>query len=133
MNREPLLLHGDCLAEMQCIEPGSVDMVLTDLPYGTTQNKWDEIIPMARLWTEWKRVLKPRAPVVLFTQQPFTTVVAASNLKQLKTEWIWEKNQGTGFLNARRYPLKIHENILVFCDGMPAYFPQMATNGGGCH
>lgn len=118
------LMLGDCLLRMEEIEDGSVDMVLTDLPYGTTQNKWDSIIPLDQLWAAWKRICKPGAPIVLFTQQPFTTTVAASNLKQLKTEWVWEKPQGTGFLNANRYPMKNHENILVFCDGTPRYNPQ---------
>ncbi|WP_396248433.1 DNA-methyltransferase [Granulicella mallensis] len=82
---------------------------------------------MEKLWAEWKRVCKPGAPIVLFTQQPFTTTVAVSNLKQLKTELIWEKPQGTNFLNAKKYPMKVHENILVFCDQTPLYHPQMTT------
>lgn len=102
-------------------------MVLTDLPYGTTSNQWDSVIPMDELWAAWKRVCKPGAPIVLFTQQPFTTVVAASNLGQLKTELIWEKPQGTNFLNAKKYPMKVHENILVFCDRTPPYNPQKTT------
>lgn len=115
---------GDCLERMKEIPEGTVDLIITDLPYGTTSNKWDSVIPMDQLWTEWKRICKPGVPIILFTQQPFTTTVAASNLKQLRTEWIWEKPQGTGFLNANRYPLKSHENILVFCDRMPPYNPQ---------
>ena len=102
-------------------------MILADLPYATTQNPWDQLIPMEKLWAEWKRICKPGAPIVLFTQQPFTTTVAASNLKQLKTELIWEKPQGTNFLNAKKYPMKVHENILVFCDQTPLYHPQMTT------
>ena len=122
------LLLGDCLERMKDLPDASVDMVLTDLPYGTTSNKWDSVIPMDQLWTAWKRICRPGAAIVLFTQQPFTTTVAASNLKQLKTEWIWEKPQGTDFLNANRYPLKSHENILVFVfDGTPAYHPQKST------
>lgn len=121
------LMLGDCLQRMTEIPDASVDMVLTDLPYGTTQNKWDSIIPLDQLWAAWKRICKPGAPVVLFTQQPFTTTVAASNLNQLRTEWIWEKPQGTGFLNCNRYPLKSHENVLVFCDRAPLYHPQMTT------
>jgi DNA modification methylase len=91
------LIHGDCLEQMAKLPSESVDMVLTDLPYGTTSNAWDSVIPLNLLWAEWTRICKPGAPIVLFTQQPFTTTVAASNLKQLKTEWIWEKAQGTGF------------------------------------
>ena len=122
------LLLGDCLERMKELPDASVDMILTDLPFGTTANKaWDSIIPMDQLWSAWNRISKPGAPIVLFTQQPFTTTVAASNLKQLKTEWIWCKPQGTGFLNANRYPLKNHENILVFCDRLPPYYPQKST------
>lgn len=121
------LTQDDCLRAMETLADGTVDLVLTDLPYGTTQNKWDSVIPLDQLWSAWHRVCKPGAPIVLFTQQPFTTTVAASNLAQLKTEWIWEKPQGTGFLNCNRYPLKSHENILVFCDGIPLYQPQMTT------
>ncbi len=112
---------------MKTLPDASVDMVLTDLPYGTTQNKWDSLISLDQLWAAWKRVCKPGAPIVLFTQQPFTTTVAASNLKQFKTEWIWVKSKATGHLNAKRYPLKAHENILVFCDRTPPYHPQMGT------
>jgi DNA modification methylase len=118
------LILGDCLDKMQEIPSGSVDCVIADLPYGTTQNRWDMVIPMDELWSAWQRICRPGAPVILFTQQPFTTTVAASNLKHLRTEWIWEKPQGTNFLNAKRYPMKVHENILVFCDRSPAYYPQ---------
>ncbi len=112
---------------MHDIPDGSVDAIITDLPYGTTANKWDSVIPLDQLWSAWKRICKPGAPIILFTQQPFTTTVATSNLRQLKSEWIWQKPQGTGFLNANRYPLKSHENILVFCDRTPLYHPQMST------
>jgi site-specific DNA-methyltransferase (adenine-specific) len=118
------LLHGDCLEQMNGLDEGSIDLVCTDLPYGTTDNKWDSVIPLDRLWACLKRVCRPGAPIVLFTQQPFTTALAASNLKQLRTEWIWRKSNATGFLNARKYPLKKHENILVFCDRVPTYNPQ---------
>jgi hypothetical protein len=131
------LIEGDCLKQMAKLPVGSVDMVLTDLPYGTTTNVWDSVIPLDLLWAEWKRICKPGAPIVLFTQMPFTASVASSNLKQLKSELIWSKRQGTGFLNAKKYPLKSHENILVFCDRTPPYHPQMSygsmpyTTGGG--
>jgi hypothetical protein len=97
-----VLLLGDCFRLMKTLPAGSVDCVLTDLPYGTTDNKWDSVLSMDKLWAAWRRVMRPGAPVILFTQQPFTTTVAASNLRQLKTEWIWEKAQGTGFLNAKK-------------------------------
>ena len=124
LNITSTVMLGDCLELMNEIPEGTVDLIITDLPYGTTSNKWDSVIPMDQLWEAWKRICKPGAPIILFTQKPFTTTVAASNLKQLRTEWIWEKSQGTGFLNANRYPLKNHENILVFCDCAPAYHPQ---------
>src|ERR1019366_2048401 len=123
------IILGDCLEKMKDLSDGSVDCVICDLPYGTTSNAWDIIIPMDDLWAAWRRICKPGAPIILFTQQPFTTTVAGSNLKQLKTEWIWEKPSGTGFLNCRKYPLKSHENVLVFCDRTPPYTPQKKT---GC-
>jgi hypothetical protein len=115
-----LFLNGDCLEVMETLPAASVDCVLTDLPYGTTDNEWDQVIPM--LHGEGSRGRELRSS--FSTQQPFTTTVAASNLRQLKTEWIWEKARSTGFLNAKKYPLKSHENILVFCDRLPPYFPQ---------
>lgn len=124
----PYTLHlGCCLEVMQDIPDNSVDMVLCDLPYGTTQNKWDSVIPLDKLWWEYARVCKPNAAIVLLAQTPFDKVLGYSNLKWLKYEWVWEKEAGTGFLNANRAPLKIHENILVFCDGTPRYVPQMRT------
>jgi site-specific DNA-methyltransferase (adenine-specific) len=114
---------------MARLPDASVDLVLCDLPYGTTRNKWDSVIPLDALWSEYRRVLKSGSPVVLTCQQPFTTTLAASNLSWLKTEWIWQKSQGTGFLNAKKYPLKSHENVLVFCDQPPPYFPVMKAGG----
>lgn len=123
-------LHlGDCLDILPSIPDTSIDMILADLPYGTTKNKWDSVMDLDKLWDLYRKKRKPGAAVVLFSQQPFTTILGASNLKELKTECIWEKPQGTGFLNARRYPLKSHENILVFCDRRPPYYPQMSYGG----
>jgi DNA modification methylase len=119
--------RGDCLSIMPSIADASVDLVLADLPYGTTANKWDSVLPLDELWSLYKKKIRPGAPIVLTCQQPFTTMLAASNLGWLKTEWIWEKPQGTGFLNANRYPMKSHENILVFCERMPPYYPQKNT------
>ena len=123
---ESTLLLGDCLERMKELPDASVDMIVTDLPYGTTQNKWDSVIPLDHLWPAFKRVCKPGAPVVLFAAQPFTTILAASNLKQLKIDLVWVKPQGVGFLNANRYPLRNHESILLFCDRTPLYIPQMS-------
>lgn len=118
---------GDCLEVMKEIPDKTVDMVLCDLPYGTTQNKWDSVIPLDKLWTEYKRISKANSPIVLTAQTPFDKVLGCSNLQDLKYEWIWEKEAGTGFLNAKKYPLKSHENILIFCAGLHNYNPQMES------
>lgn len=109
-----LLLQGDCLDLMQLLPDASVDMILCDLPYGTTQNKWDSVIPLAQLWAEYWRVAKSAAAVVLTAQTPFDKVLGVSCLERLRYEWIWEKTAATGFLNAKKSPLKAHENVLVF-------------------
>lgn len=119
-----LLLQGDCLELMKDIPSGSVDMILCDLPYGTTQNKWDIIIPFPELWEQYRRIAKENAAIVLFSQMPFTAKLIMSNLKDFRYEWMWEKSQGTGHLNANRMPMKIHENILVFYRKLPIYNPQ---------
>lgn len=119
----PTLLQGDCLELMRDIPAASVDLVLCDLPYGTTRNKWDSVLPLADLWEQYRRIC--RGAVVLTAQAPFDKVLGASNIEQLRYEWIWRKEAGTGFLNAKRAPLKDHENILVFYDKPPTYNPQM--------
>lgn len=121
------LMQGDCLELMRDIPTGSVDMILCDLPYGTTQNAWDSVIPVKPLWEQYRRVAKKNAAIVLTASQPFTTALIASNIGMLRYEWIWRKEAGTGFLNAKRAPLKDHENILVFYDKLPTYNPQMRT------
>ena len=110
---------------MKSIPDGSVDMVLCDLPYGTTANKWDVQLDMDLLWSEYKRVCKENAAIVLFSQMPFTVTLVNSNPKMFRYEWIWQKCQGTGHLNVRRMPLKAHENLLVFYKSRPTYNPQM--------
>ena len=117
---------GDCLDVMQSIPDKSVDMVLCDLPYGTTRNEWDSIIPMDKLWDAYHRVVRGGGAVVLFTQSPFNFIVGGSNLKEFRYEWIWRKSTITGQLNANRAPLKCHENILVFCDKGAPYNPQVS-------
>lgn len=119
------IYHDDCFNVFPNIADGSVDMICCDLPYGTTQNAWDSILDLTLLWEHYKRVIKPNGAIVLFSQMPFTAILAASNIQMLKYEWIWEKPMGTGFLNANRAPLKSHENILVFYKNMPTYNPQM--------
>lgn len=120
-----MLLLGDCLELLPDIPDGSVDMVLCDLPYGTTACAWDSVIPMNKLWEQYYRVCKPNAAMVFTAVQPFTTVLASSNLEHFRYEWIWEKPQGTNPMNAQVMPLKAHENILVFYAKKPTYNPQM--------
>ena len=108
------LMQGDCLERMKEIPDGSVDMVLTDPPYGTTACKWDSIIPLEPMWEQLKRVIKPNGAIVMTASQPFTTTIIASNTGMFKYEWIWEKSNGTNFLNTKFQPFKVHENVLVF-------------------
>jgi len=119
-----LLIHGDCLEVLPEFNQGSVDMVLADLPYGTTKLKWDSEIDLNLLWPQYKRIAKKTAPILLFGQTPFDKVLGSSNLEMLKYEWIWEKTSATGHLNANKCPMKAHENILVFYDQLPVYNPQ---------
>lgn len=119
------LMFGDCLERMKEIPDGSVDMILCDLPYGTTQNKWDSVLPLDKLWAEYNRICD--GTIVLTAQTPFDKVLGVSNLRMLKYEWIWRKEAGTGFLNAKKMPLKDHENILVFYEKLKTYNPQMRT------
>lgn len=114
---------GDCFEVMATLDAGSVDMVLNDPPYGTTQNKWDSVLPLDWLWLEYWRLLKPNGPAVLTAAQPFTTVLGASQLAALRYEWIWKKPH-TGQMNAKRMPLKNIENCLVFYKDQPTYNPQ---------
>ena len=114
----------DCLEGMKHIPDGSIDAIICDLPYGTTACAWDSIIPFDQLWEQYKRIIKRGAPIVLFAQQPFASVLGMSNLPWFKYEWIWEKDNSTGFLHANQMPLKIHENILVFYKELPTYNPQ---------
>ena len=116
---------GDCLELMPLIADKTIDMILCDLPYGTTQNKWDSSIDLPKLCSEYKRVIKDNGAIVLTAQTPFDKVLGCSNLEMLKYELIWEKSKATGFLNAKKIPLKAHENILIFYKQQPTYNPQM--------
>lgn len=118
------VIQGDCLVEMRNIPDKSIDMILCDLPYGTTRNKWDSIIPLDELWEQYERIIKDNGAIVLTAQTPFDKVLGTFNLKLLRYEWIWEKSKATGHLNAKRMPLKNHENILVFYKKLPTYNPQ---------
>ena len=115
------LMKGDCLELMKQIPDGSVDMVLCDLPYGTTQNKWDSVIPFNDLWDQYARVCK--GAIVLTAAQPFTSSLVISNAKSFRYQWVWEKPKASGFLNARRRPLTAHEDIVIF-GNIDTYNPQ---------
>jgi len=113
---------GDCLELMpKLIDDKSIDMIFCDLPYGTTKNKWDSVIPLDKLWSEYERVIIDNGAIVLFAQTPFDKVLGASNLKLLKYEWIWNKKRPTGYMNANYAPIKQHENILVFSKKSACY------------
>jgi len=120
---------GDCFEAMAKIPDGSVDMILCDLPYGTTQNKWDSVLPLDRLWAEYWRIAKPNAAVVLTAAQPFTTTLIASNMKNFRYCLVWDKVGTTGFQTAKVMPLRRHEDICVFYTKKPVYNPTMETRG----
>ena len=124
------LIQGDCLEVMdRLIEQGvKVDAIITDIPYGTTQCKWDSVIPFDAMWVRLNKLSKDTTPIVLFAQTPFDKKLGVSNIKNLRYEWIWEKTQATGHLNAKKMPMKAHENILVFYNKLPTYNPQI-THG----
>ena len=124
MAETPLLLRGDCLELIKDIPDGSVDMVLCDLPYGTTDCAWDKVLPLIPLWKEYRRVAKKNAAIVLFAAQLFTTDLIESNRKMFRYDLVWRKNRAVGFLNANRMPLRAHESILLFYRKLPVYHPQ---------
>lgn len=119
--------HADIFELCGALAAGSVDMILCDLPYGTTACWFDEIIPFDPMWTAFKRAIKPGGAIVLTGSQPFTTKLIASNMRMFRYEWIWEKSLATGYLNANRNPMKAHENVLIFYDTLATYNPQMVT------
>lgn len=118
------LIHGNCLDVMKTIEDSSVDMILCDLPYGTTAFKWDTIIPFEPLWEQYNRVIKEKGTIVLFGSEPFSSKLRMSNLKMYKYDWIWEKEQGVNFQLCKYQPLKIHETISIFSKKSNLYYPQ---------
>lgn len=122
------LLCGDCLELMNRIPDSSIDMVLSDLPYGTTRCRWDTPINLQELWKQYRRVVKENGAIVLFSAQPFTTELISSNKAMYRYEWIWRKTQPSGFMNAKKMPLRTHENIEIFYRKPPTYNPQM-THG----
>lgn len=120
-----MFLVGDCFDHMAALPSGSVDMILADLPYGTTQNKWDSMLDLPRLWAEYWR-LCPKGAVVLTAQSPFDATLKLSEMRRFRYQWVWEKTAATGFLNAKRAPLKAHELCLVFAQRQPTYNPAMS-------
>jgi len=119
------IYQGNCLELMKQIEDKSVDMILCDLPYGTTACSWDIIIPFEALWEQYKRIIKDNGAIILTASQPFTSALVMSNIKMFKYEWIWDKVTASGFQIAKYLPMKQHENILVFCKGKLNYNPIM--------
>lgn len=118
-----ILFNDDCFNIFKDIENGSIDMVLCDLPYGTTACAWDAIIPFDKLWNELSRIVKNNAPIVLTASQPFTSALVMSNPKLFKCEWIWIKNRGSNFATTKFQPMKEHESVLVFGKGRITYNP----------
>ncbi len=118
------LMHGDCLLEMGKIENKSVDMILCDLPYGTTACKWDVIIPFDTLWKHYERIIKDNGAILLFGTEPFSSFLRISNIKLFRYDFIWKKERGVNFLFANKQPMKVHETISVFYKKQPTYNPQ---------
>ena len=121
------LMQGDCLERMKEIPDGSVDFILTDPPYGTTACKWDYIIPLNLMWVELKRIIKPNGAIALMANEPFTSLLVCSNIDEFKYRIDWKKNKVTGFLNAKRQPMRCIEDICLFYKSQPTYNPQKST------
>ena len=118
------IYKGDCLDLLNGVKDKSIDLILCDLPYGTTKNEWDKIIPFNKLWMQYERIIKDNGVIALYSQSPFDKSLALSNMNLFRYEWIWEKTSATGFLNANKMPMKAHENILIFYKNLPTYNPQ---------
>ena len=121
VDKSGILFNKDCLEVMRDMDDNSIDCIICDLPYGTSASSWDKILPMESLWKEYKRIIKPNRAIILFAQQPFTSLLISSNLSMYKYNWIWEKDNGTNFMNAHYCPLKITEDICVFGTGATSY------------
>lgn len=119
------IFRADCLVKMKEIPSKSIDMILCDLPYGTTQNKWDSVIPLDQLWEEYNRIIKDNGAIVLTSNGIFTANLIVSNSKYFKYKWIWEKSKATNFLNSKKQPLRKYEEVCVFYKKQPTYNPQM--------
>lgn len=121
------LHHGNCLDLMKQIPDASIDLILSDLPYGTTTAPWDSVIPFDELWAQYRRIARDNTAIVLTANQPFTAALLMSQPKLFRCEWIWDKHNASNFANAKRQPLKQHESVLVFSKKPPRYFPQMVA------
>jgi site-specific DNA-methyltransferase (adenine-specific) len=124
------LIHGDCIEKMSGIADQSIDMVMTDPPYGTTACKWDSIIPLEPMWQQLKRIIKPNGAIVMTASQPFTTTLIASNMGMLRYCWVWEKTRASNPYLAKCQPLRAHEDVVVFGVGSPMYYPQKTSGDG---
>lgn len=120
-NEKVCLVKGDCLDVMSSISPKSIDLILCDLPYGVTKNKWDVVVPFDKLWDHYDRIIKDKGAIVLFGSQPFTTMLISSNMKYFRYCLVWEKNKFSDFLNAKRKPMKTNEDICIFYKQQPTY------------
>ena len=125
------LFNGDCLEVMKGIPDGSVDLILTDPPYGTTACKWDTVIDLEMMWVELKRIIKPNGAIILFGGEPFSSALRMSNINQYRYDWIWEKDKGANWMFGNKQPLKVQENICVFYSKQPTYNPQKTINPKG--
>ena len=126
------LLQGDCLELMKDIPDKSIDLILCDLPYGTTRNSWDEVIPFDKLWAQYNRIIKDNGAILLFAQGKFYVNLVSSNMKMFRYDLVWDKELISGFLNAKRMPLRRHEQVAVFYKHLPTYNPQF-TQGKPLH
>jgi site-specific DNA-methyltransferase (adenine-specific) len=122
------LYNGDCLEVMKQIPNESIDLILCDLPYGTTNCKWDSIIPFDKLWEQYNRISKIKTPIILFGTEPFSSHLRMSNIKNFKYDWVWNKKSAANILVAKYQPLKVCEYISVFCKSTPNYYPIMTTS-----
>ena len=123
------LHNGDCLEVMKGLADKSIDAIICDLPYGTTQNKWDSVLPLDLLWKQYERIIKDNGMICLTSAEPFTSTLIISNKKLFKYDLVWDKKLSSGFLNAKRMPLRRHEQILCFYKKLPVYNPEMVTRG----
>jgi site-specific DNA-methyltransferase (adenine-specific) len=119
------IIQGDCLEEMRKLPDGCIDMILCDLPYGTTACKWDHVIPFEPLWKEYKRLIKYRGAIVLTASQPFTSELVHSNITNFRCAWVWNKVSGSNFQLSKKHPMKVHEDVCVFSYGPLPYHPIM--------